>query len=221
MLAYAANRPIVGARKPAPNAMLAIIGIHVAAIAVLMSAKMEMPPIFKAPPIKIDFIKIPKPPPPKPITNETRTPRIVTTTDRQTVIPPTHLEQDPVEVLGPTTINTGMLGGGGIAVLPEITRPLHYPIKLGARLATPKSELKPPYPQSKLLTEEEAVLNLRLTIDQNGRVIAVDPVGRADPAFLSAARRHLLAHWRYRPASEDGRAVTSSTVITLRFELDG
>jgi len=65
------------------------------------------------------------------------------------------------------------------------------------------------------------VLRLRLTIDERGRVIAVEPVGRADKVFLEAARRHLLAHWRYRPASEGGRAVTSSTVITLRFQLDG
>jgi len=39
--------------------------------------------------------------------------------------------------------------------------------------------------------------------------------------FLEAARRHLIAHWRYRPASEDGRAIASTAVITLRFQLDG
>jgi protein TonB len=57
-------------------------------------------------------------------------------------------------------------------------------------------------------------------IDDNGRVVAVDPVGRADPAFLEAARKDLIAKWRYRPATEDGRPVDSSTVITLRFELE-
>lgn len=221
MLAYAANRPIIGARKPAPNTMLAIIGIHVAAIAVLMSAKMELPPRIIDPPIKIDLIHPKPPPPPNPIRTETHAPTTLTTIDRQTPIPPTHLEQGPFEPLGPTTINTGFLGGGGAVVIPEFHPPVHYPFKLGPRLATPESELKPPYPSSKLLTEEEAVLNLKLTIDQNGRVVAVDPVGRADPAFLAAARRHLIAHWRYKPASEDGRAVISSTVITLRFELDG
>ena len=110
MLAYAANRPVIGARKPAPNTMLAIIGIHVAAIAVLMSAKMELPPITKEPPIKIDFIKTPKPPPPHPVTSETRIPTKVTAIDRQTPIPPTHLDQDPVEALGPTTDNTAICG---------------------------------------------------------------------------------------------------------------
>ena len=94
-------------------------------------------------------------------------------------------------------------------------------VKLGPRLATPASELRPAYPPSKLASEEEAVLRLRLTIDANGRVTAVDPVGAADRAFLEAARRHLIAHWRYKPATEDGHAVASSAVITLRFVLDG
>jgi protein TonB len=62
---------------------------------------------------------------------------------------------------------------------------------------------------------------LRLTIDASGRVIAVDPVGSADRVFLEAARRHLMAHWRYKPATEAGHAVTTSTVITLEFRLDG
>lgn len=65
------------------------------------------------------------------------------------------------------------------------------------------------------------MLRLKLTIDARGRVIAVEPVGRTDPAFLDAARRHLLAHWRYKPATAKGQAVASSAVITLRFELNG
>jgi len=186
-----------------------------------MSAKMELPPIIKDPPIKIDFIKPNKPPPPNPVQPTTPATTKLTTIERQTVIPPTHFDQATVEPLGPTPIGTGALGGGGTVIIPEFHPPAHYPVKLGPRLATPESELKPPYPQSKLLSEEEAVLNLRLTIDQNGRVVAVEPVGRADPAFFAAARRHLLAHWRYKPASEDGRPMASSTVITLRFQLNG
>jgi len=80
--------------------------------------------------------------------------------------------------------------------------------------------VKPPYPDDKRRLDEEAVLRLRLSIDERGRVVAVEPVGRADRSFLEAARRHIIAHWRYRPASEDGRAVASSTVITLRFEIE-
>jgi len=91
----------------------------------------------------------------------------------------------------------------------------------GVELLTPASDLKPPYPESKLLNEEEAALRLRLTIDDHGRVVAVDPVGSADAVFLAAARRHLMAHWRYKPATQDGQAIASTIVITLRFQLDG
>ena len=94
-------------------------------------------------------------------------------------------------------------------------------ITRGPQLITPPSELKPPYPQAKLLAEEEATLTLRLTIDEEGRVVAVDPEGRADGVFLAAARRYLIGHWRYNPAMKDGHAVASSITISLRFQLDG
>jgi protein TonB len=48
----------------------------------------------------------------------------------------------------------------------------------------------------------------------------VEPIGAADPAFLSSARSHLVRYWRYKPATEDGRAVASTLTITLRFELE-
>ena len=59
----------------------------------------------------------------------------------------------------------------------------------------------------------------RLGIDARGRVVSVDPVGEADAEFLSAARRHLIRTWRYKPATEDGRPVATTITITLRFEL--
>ena len=98
--------------------------------------------------------------------------------------------------------------------------PTPVPASTPAQPLTPASDLRPPYPQSKLLAGEQATLTLRLTVDERGRVVAVDPVGRADSVFVAAARRHLLARWRYKPALENGRAVTSTVVVTLRFQLD-
>ena len=70
-----------------------------------------------------------------------------------------------------------------------------------------------------LQSGSEASLRLRLGIDERGRVVSVEPVGRADPTFLAAARRHILRVWRYQPAMEGAKAVPSTTTITLKFEL--
>jgi protein TonB len=95
------------------------------------------------------------------------------------------------------------------------------PVRTGPRFLTREADVKPPYPPSKLREGEEAVLKLKLSIDERGRVISVEPVGAADPVFLAAARKHVMARWRYQPATEDGRPVATTTTITLHFELDG
>ncbi len=222
MLAYAANRPAPVERRPHPNAMLVIIAIHVAGIAAVMSAKMDLAPIIPRPPIDIFDVPKPKdPPPPTPPAPPVPQPTGSTLTKVE-AFTPLPVRDDSNGPTPSTGFNTGTLGGGNAVIIPEITPlPKPYPVKLGAQLLTSGEELKPPYPSSKLITEEEASLTLRLTIDERGRVVAVEPVGKADPVFLAAARRHLLARWRYKPASEDGRAIASTAVITLRFQLDG
>ena len=223
MLAYASDRRRLSERRASPQAMLAIAVLHVAAIAAVMSAKMELPDKIK--PIgPIDLIDIPVPPPPKPQPQPTP-PRTAPST-LETVPPVVPLPQPtehPVDVTPIPLPPVGDIVGPRVDPIPRVD-PLPPPreiVRTGPRFATPDYLLRPPYPVSKLDSGEEAVLKLRLGIDPRGRVVSVEPVGRADPAFLTAARRHLTARWRYNPATEDGRAVASSTVITLRFELEG
>jgi protein TonB len=218
MLAYAASRPKIGARHSSPNALLIVISVHVAALAALMSAKMELPTHQPEQPLIVDTIHPPKPPPPdQKIKPQQPHQQAITRPDTTVVIPlPDPLVADPT----PQVPIIDSWPGQSVDPPPR-PNPQPLVVRTGARLLTPSSELKPPYPPSKLLAEEEATLRLRLTIDERGRVVAVDPVGRADSAFLDAARRYLIAHWRYRPASDGGRAIASSEVITLRFQLDG
>ena len=224
MLAYAANRTGTARRTPSPPAMLVIAVAHIAAIALVMSARMEMPD--KTGPGKTEVTFVPLPPPPKPLDPQPPTkprtqPSVVDNFPVIVPIPePNPQPLDDLPVLVPP------IGGeivGPPVILPPRADPLPpiEPARVGPRFATPDHALRPPYPRSKLDSGEEASLRLRLSIDPRGRVMAVEPVGRADPAFLEAARRHLIAKWRYKPATEDGRPVASSTVITLRFELEG
>jgi protein TonB len=220
MLQYAVGRRDIAARQSSPNAMLVIISIHVAVIAALMSAKMDVSRTFpKLPPL----IQIPVQPVPP--ANPVQQPRPVRPEHQSTVIDrsrelvrpqPSNPTADPGPPIDPTPIDIG-----GSSSTPSIPQPpATTPIRHDPLLLTPESQLRPPYPASKLASEEEATLRLRLTIDQQGRVVDVQPVGRVDSVFFQAARRYLMAHWRYQPATEDGRAIASSTTITLMFKLD-
>jgi protein TonB len=212
MLAYAPRRERC---RLQPSALVLIVGAHVAAILAVMSVKMEVERRGEPP---IDVISIPLPPepqPPKPATNQPVPPNQTYTAPRP-VIDPLALPTPTVDPL-PMPPDPGPLIGNGVDPSPPKPLPI---IRTGPRFVTPAALIRPPYPEEKRRLEQEATLRLRLAIDEHGRVVTVEPVGSADPAFLAAARRHILKAWRYQPAMEGDHAIPSSTVITLQFKLD-
>lgn len=214
MTAYAPV-PAFARRKRHPRALVLIIAAHAALLAAVMTAKMDLPSRFD--PIKTDVTLIPLPPePPRDQQQPRERPRDSAMDQVPTVLPLPRPDLPQIDTTRMPLPNAGPVIHPGP---PVDTRPT-VPVRTGLRFITPESRVKPPYPQQKLRLEEEAVLRLRLSIDERGRVTAAEPVGRADAVFLAAARRHLVAHWRYQPATENGRPVATSTVITLRFQLD-
>lgn len=220
MLAYASKRPVAAKRQSSPHAMLLVISAHVALLAAVMSAKMELPRRMQQGPGLIRITLVPpstRPPPPR---GPKPRPMRPVLERPQARIEPTLRDSTPVEA-EPSSVDAITVGGGPGSIT-EFPQPTAIaPVRHDPRLLTPPSELKPPYPASKLASEEEARLTLRLAIDDRGRVIGVYPVGYADREFLDAARRYILAHWRFEPATEDGRPIAATTVITLSFQLDG
>ena len=222
MLAYAASRPRFGARQSSPNALLFVICAHIVGLAVVMSAKMDLPRRIIDPPTTVELIRDKKQP--EAVTKPAEPRRTHDTTIHTPPdVVPTPTPDEQIADSAPAVPDFGEIGKLlGTPQLPVKADPVPAaPVRTHAQLITPASDLKPPYPQSKLMTEEEAELTLRIGIDASGRVVSVEPVGRADRLFLEAARRHLMAHWRYKPATEGGRAIATSAVITLRFQLDG
>ena len=220
MLAYASHRRPV--RHVRPATLLLIVGGHAVMLAAVMAIRADM---VDVPTIIRTRIYTPVEPAPPPPPNQSETKHkpsasvsSIDTPKRTVVVPmpdgPLTVElQQPVE-LG-NVIGTGLEGGA--ARVPQSLPPVIT--RSPPRLLTSGAMLRPPYPDSKIRSEEEAVLRLRLAIGPDGRVTGVEPVGAADPAFLAAARAHLLRVWRYFPAKEGDRAVATSIVITLRFEL--
>ena len=216
MLGYAVEtRP--ARRKASPSTLALIAAGHAALILTVINSRTAVPERPRDPPIWIDSIEVPKDPapiPPEPQNPATapRTPQPIPL-DRPVEIIPIPAPDRPID-LGLPPIPPG----------PDVgTMPIDPPkpvVRVGPRPATPERALRPPYPEAKRRLAQEAVLRLRLSIDERGRVRSVEPLGAADPTFLASARAHLIRNWRYTPAMEGGRPVASSLVITLRFELD-
>lgn len=216
-----ASTPGFADHRRHPRALMLIVGGHAVLIAAVMTAKMDLPIKVIDPGTVIQFIPEPVTPPPPPAPTKPVTPQTQpasSSVDRVPAIVPTPqpsgTEFDP----SPGPINTGSVIGTGIEPGPAIAVP-SPPVRIAARFVTPERFIKPPYPTDKQRLEEEATLRLKLSIDERGRVTSVEPVGKVDRSFFEAARRHLIANWRYKPATEDGKPVASSTIITLSFRL--
>lgn len=221
MLAYAAHRRPAGA-STSPRALAFVVGAHAVALGLVLTAKPDLIP--RIPIVDTDIFNVPlDPTPPQPPPPETRDnpqqPTKSTITVRKPIIPVP--SDGPVAPFDPGPVDLTPFPGNSEVKLPpsDPPKPL-FVARTAARFATPDDLVRPPYPASKQRLEEEASLRLRLSIDERGRVVAVDPIGGTDPEFLAAARKHILKHWRYKPATVDGAAVASRTELTLKFQLD-
>lgn len=223
MLAYAPERRMIGASRNSRKTMMMVVAGHMALVAVALTTKMTIDIVRGQDPTVL--INYPIDPPPDPVVVETKVDQHPAATDsrvervRQMV--ETNSQSDPVIFdSGPSISTQPDIGKLVEPYRPVVLDPPHEAVKVAAVLRTSEADLRPPYPLDKIRAQEEATLRLRLTIDDKGRVVAVDPVGKADPSFLAAARRHLMRSWRYTPATVDGVATGTTMVISLSFRLE-
>lgn len=215
MLAYAPRRGRSVSRRP----LVLVAAGHAGLIALVLTARSEMPIGRVFDPTDVIFVDPPKPPPPEPA--PPRSPTSSTVDRPLTIIPTPRPTPTPLDD-GPPVAQPTPFAGNAVEPAP-LPLPLPTPplvVRKAARFITPADDVRPPYPAAKQRIEEEASLRLVLQISSAGRVTSVDPVGATDPIFLDAARRHILKRWRYTPASEGDTAIASRIVITLRFELN-
>lgn len=221
MLAYAAPRPTT--QRPRPRTLALIVAGHALAIAAVMFAHSGLPQRIMDPPLVITTIELPPDPPQLPIPPKSADPAPSRITSVTSDVAP-KAAPEPLDLALSTTPTSLGDGTGTTIQLPDPPMlPLpsaHQIVRRGPQMATAEGSIRPPYPDAKRMSSEEAVLTLKLSIDPTGRVVAVDPIGIADAVFLESARRHLLRVWRFNPATEDGRPVRSTKVITLHFQID-
>lgn len=204
-----------------PASLGAALAINGVVIAALMLASPETRRLLPVPPL-IVFTPAPEPspPPPDPAPSSRAQPQPARPAPRTALIPDQPLDDliKPVNT-GEGPILTPGTGGGGDAIdHPAQTPPA--PALIGATFDQRYSrDIEPPYPDAARDAGTEGVVKLRLTIGADGRVKQAEPIA-GDPILTRAAIRHVLARWRFKPATRGGVPEESSRVMTVRFRLD-
>jgi TonB family protein len=132
-------------------------------------------------------------------------------------------EDESIEVPAPgiqKLTNSENLSALPIAVLKTPTFP---PPSVGQH----SSSFEPPrlldsqslkYPPAARAARVEGVVTLKATISATGKVERVNLID--GPMVLASTTLDSVKHWRYEPASVDGKPVVSETTVTVKYRLD-
>lgn len=97
----------------------------------------------------------------------------------------------------------------------SVAAPAPTPVKSIAATHT-----TPPYPPLSRRLGEEGVVQLKLAVGEDGRVeSAMIEKSSGSQRLDDAAREWVAHHWRYHPATRDGKAIASQTQVKVVFNL--
>ncbi len=197
------------------------IAVHAVVIGAFLLIPKEIYTPYLPPTIVGSAIPLDPPPPPEdPQTQpeqktRTQTEKPVSTTDpvidlRATDNPlqGTDTPQDPVERDGPTTV---------ITPADPPPAPIFVEAGMDPRYA---AGFQPDYPSAMIRAEEEGKVTVRVTIGADGRVFDIEQIAATNETFWLATQRQALRKWRFRPATRDGVAVSTTKILTVHFRLD-
>lgn len=213
-------------RTRSPGSLTAVIALHAAAITGLLLWKSEFVREAVTPLIVKHIPEAPPPPeqvppPPKqevrPKSSIEQVKPLIRVERPADIVLDRAPENQPVFTAGPIGNDLAHPDPGPIA-LPDPPKPVPEPVRREATMLA-SSELQPPYPPSEERAENEGSVTVRILIGADGRVKSVEKVRGASDAFFRATEQQALRHWRFKPATVDGRAVESRKVMTVHFRL--
>ncbi len=202
-----------------PGLLAAAVVLHVGVLGTILSYHPEIlvppedgiplkkfPPIEIPPPAKTD--KKPQKQQPKADSPpRTEQPRIIVPIKTSADEWPEQLRQPPIDL---------DLGNGG-----KVTEILPPPPVLTNASSDPRyaRDVQPPYPAALERLEIEGSVTVRVQVDTDGRVAAVELLKADDPAFFASTRDWALRRWRFKPATRDGEPVVSWLTRTVHFRI--
>ena len=207
------------AQKPkSPTSLLIVIALHGAAITALALSKMDVPFVEDFTPLKTKHIPVePDPPPVPPEATEPQREAMLTSVKPVMEVPPR-----PAEIVlpEPERVIAWTPSPGPVIADKPADPPEAEPVRVAAAMH-PRGEPQPPYPASEQRAGAEGSVAIRLLIGADGRVKAAEKVRATSDAFYRATERHALRHWRFRPATLDGKPVESWKTLVVQFRLKG
>jgi protein TonB len=198
-------------RRISRTGLAIVVALHAAAItaAFLVKSEIERTIIYR--PIPTTLIEAPvepdEIPPPRPVDTPPLVPVVVLTP----IVQPTNARPAPI----PPPVDVAPLPPA-----PPVPAPEPVFVEAGFDPAHRRS-LQPRYPATLLRQEIEGQVTVRVRIEANGRVSAVELISADHQAFFEATRRHALRRWRFRPATRDGQPVASWQPHTVYFRITG
>lgn len=193
------------------------IAINGAALLLLLAPLSVHVPTMEEPVITTLYPVIEKipPPPPPPTTVPVRRRAAPTLPALQ----PERIEIELPPVVDPrpgdTVVERTLVADASIDRSGALTEPLS-----GAHL---EYEVAPPptYPAQALRGMLTGTVTLRVLVDVDGKPIDVQVATSSGHRMLdAAARKQVLAKWRFRPAMQDGHAVQAIGLVPVVFNLD-
>ena len=189
-------------RKYLDIALAVSLGLHLLAFALI--PKIDIDP-YRTNVDEIEVIDIPPeieiPPPPK----EIERPKIPVETVDADVEDEEDVEDTSLDLDDFLSAPPPPPGGDGFFVFDKAPKPI--------------SIVQPEYPAIARTMETEAVVRVKVTVDEHGRVIAATVVG-SPPAVLIQPAIDAVKQWRFEPAQQSGNAVKGTIIIPMSFKLN-
>jgi protein TonB len=209
-------------RKRSPASLVAVIGLHGAALAAVMIFGTYHFVAQKAPTTTVltipdDHVPPPDPPPPPPHPNQQTPQQVDRVTTTQPVLP---LNTDTItaQPTPPTVYHPPLPPGPELALntAPRVPDPVRRAAQVDPNY---RDALQPPYPRDMETAGRNGSVRVRITIGTDGRVSAIEQMSASDSSFWRVTERQARSRWRFRPATVDGRPIVSTMLMTVTFRI--
>jgi protein TonB len=141
---------------------------------------------------------------------------------RETPQPPAPGDEIAASPAGPAAIPSGIITDAlrSGAEVPPPPQPEKAPERIGGDVKLPQllHMVPPSYPLAAKRINLQGEVTVRASVDAAGKVVDARVV--SGPALLQQAAVDAVRHWKYEPATLDGKPVPMQMVVKVKFRLN-